>query len=252
MDNKENRKYQRITWNLPTAIIGSVIIYFVAQIVAVVLLYLYPSIRNWDSNQANQWLQESTAAQFTFTLLFYGLIIALTTWLIRRHKASLNSIGLKHPKLIDAGYALGGLAAWFALYAAVLVVAQQMFPSLNVEQEQQLGFARDTVGLGLVLIFVSLVIMPSVAEEILMRGFMFSGLRTKLKFLPSALISSVIFGIAHLQWGSGAPLLWVAAIDTFVLGMVLAYLREKSDSLTAPIVLHMMKNSLAFIVLFIL
>jgi len=52
--------------------------------------------------------------------------------------------------------------------------------------------------------------------------------------------------------GSGEPLLWIAALDTFILSFVLIYLKEKTGSLWPPIGLHMLKNSLAFISIFIL
>jgi membrane protease YdiL (CAAX protease family) len=62
----------------------------------------------------------------------------------------------------------------------------------------------------------------------------------------------LLFAAAHLQWGSGAPLLWVAAIDTFVLSMVLSTLREKTGSLWSAIGLHAIKNGVAFTLLFVL
>jgi membrane protease YdiL (CAAX protease family) len=61
-----------------------------------------------------------------------------------------------------------------------------------------------------------------------------------------------LFAVAHLQFGSGAPLLWIAAIDTFVLSLFLIYLKDKTDSLWAPILLHMLKNFIAFMALFVL
>jgi len=54
-----------------------------------------------------------------------------------------------------------------------------------------------------------------------------------------------------LQARSGQPLLWVAGIDTFILSLVLIYLREKTDSLYASIGLHMLKNTIAFLGLFV-
>jgi len=130
-------------------------------------------------------------------------------------------------------------------------MAKALFPSLNFEQEQEIGFSTAVSGLTLVPIFISLVVLPPVVEEILARGFLYTGLRTKLKPILATLITSVLFAVAHLQWGEGAPLLWVAAIDTFVLSMVLCYLRETTGRLAAPIMLHAIKNGIAFAALFI-
>ena len=125
-------------------------------------------------------------------------------------------------------------------------------PGVNLEQEQQLGFDKETQGAALALIFIALVILPPLIEEIVMRGFLYTGIRQKLKIWQAALITSFVFCIAHLQLGEGAPPLYVAAIDTFFLSLFLVYLREKTGSLWAGIFTHGIKNGLAFTLLFIL
>ena len=80
---------------------------------------------------------------------------------------------------------------------------------------------------------------------------MLRGLRTNLPVVPAAIITSILFGAAHLQFGSDKPLLWIAAMDTFALSMVLVWMRVKTQNLWAPITLHMLKNTVAFVLLFI-
>jgi membrane protease YdiL (CAAX protease family) len=119
-----------------------------------------------------------------------------------------------------------------------------------VEQSQELGF--NPVGtVELILTFISLVILPPLVEELLMRGYLYTSLKKKLSKIAAALVTSVIFAAAHLQFGSGAPLLWVAAIDTFVLSLFLVSLREKTGGLWASMTLHATKNLIAFMSLFI-
>jgi len=84
------------------------------------------------------------------------------------------------------------------------------------------------------------------------RGFVYTGLRTKLQPVGSALITSAVFASLHLEFGNGAPLLWVAAIDTFILSLVLCYLREKTGSLWPGICLHALKNFVAFATLYLI
>jgi len=95
-------------------------------------------------------------------------------------------------------------------------------------------------------------VLPPLVEETVFRGFVFAGLRNKLKFVWAALATSALFASAHLQIGNGQPLLWVAALDTFTLSLVLCYLREKTDSLWPGILLHALKNGIAFLSLFVL
>jgi membrane protease YdiL (CAAX protease family) len=94
--------------------------------------------------------------------------------------------------------------------------------------------------------------MPAIVEEILVRGFLYSGLLKKLSVVSAALIASGIFALAHLQFLSGQPLVFIAAIDTFVLSLALIWLRQKTGNIWPGVVVHMLKNSLAFVSIFIL
>jgi membrane protease YdiL (CAAX protease family) len=131
------------------------------------------------------------------------------------------------------------------------VIIKNAFPVIDLNQKQELGFNTYTTGIGLLPIFISLVIIPPVIEEIATRGFLYTGLRTKWNVWIAGIITSVIFGAAHLQWESNAPLLWAAAIDTFILSAVLIYVREKTNSIMPAVGIHMIKNFLAFVALFI-
>ena len=56
--------------------------------------------------------------------------------------------------------------------------------------------------------------------------------------------------LPHL-FESSSGILWVAGLDTFILSMVLVFVREKTDSLYASMGIHMVKNFLAFASLFL-
>jgi membrane protease YdiL (CAAX protease family) len=56
-------------------------------------------------------------------------------------------------------------------------------------------------------------------------------------------ITSALFGFIHGQWNVG--------IDVFALSVVLCSLREITGSIWAGILLHMLKNSVAFFIIFI-
>ena len=124
---------------------------------------------------------------------------------------------------------------------------QYFLPDLNTSQKQDLGI-DFTAQNSLPLLIFSLIIIPPIVEEVIMRGFLFTGLRQRFSFGFSTLLASLLFAAAHLPAGVGGPL-WVGAIDTLVLSLFLCYLREKTGSLWPPIFLHATKNSLALIYL---
>lgn len=76
-------------------------------------------------------------------------------------------------------------------------------------------------------------------------------LKKALSLWPAVILTSLIFASAHLPEGGSAGPLYIAAIDTFVLSLVLIFLREKTGSLWAGITLHAAKNGIAFVYLFI-
>lgn len=192
--------------------------------------------------------QNSTVVNFIYLLIFESFTILLLIAFLNRRKARLRSLGFRWPHWDDVAY----VALSFSLYFIILVIAEKTLPFIDFDQKQDIGFSTNVGGMGLVIVFVSLVLLVPFVEEVVTRGFLYSGLRSKITIVPAALITSVLFGLAHLQPGSGNPLLWAAAVDTFVLSVLLVALRETTKSLTAPIMLHMLKNGIAFTYLFVI
>lgn len=197
---------------------------------------------------ASDWLSNTTVGQFVATVVLEAVAIGLLLLFLRRRKSGLKQLGLRgRPKLKDVGYAVGGFFIYMLMYIPIATLASKV---INIEQEQQVGF-ENARGAGLILVFISLVVLPPVIEEITMRGFLYNGLKNKFSLWWATILTSIIFAIAHLQFGSDAPLLWVAALDTFILSLVLVRLREKTGRLWAPIGLHALKNMIAFLSLFV-
>ncbi len=228
----------------------TVVIFFGAQIVASLVLFAIAQLFGIKEHEIETFFSRSVG-QFVFVCIANALILGSLHWLIKRKNGSWKDLGLAWPKLNDAGRALLAYGIYILLLIVITAVAKAVYPALDIEQEQQIGFEANQGILNLLMAGVSLVILPPIIEELLCRGFLYTGLRTKLSVIPSAIITSVVFAVAHLQFGSGAPLLWVAAIDTFVLSLVLVYLRESTGKLAAPMLLHGIKNAIAFSLLFI-
>lgn len=241
------KKESDINWNPLEAISITIGVYFLSQIVGALIIVKSANVLGWD-NQIN-----STLGQFAVVTLVEIISVGLVYFFIKKiRRTSLKTIGVVMPRGRDIIYALAGLGVYFLSYIPLMLAIKAVFPGLDMDQKQELNFNFGATGPELLIIFVSLVILPPLAEEFLVRGFLYTGIRTKLKPILAGIITSLIFAMAHLQWGSGKPLLWLAAIDTFVLSMVLVYLRQKTGSLWPGIGLHFIKNGIAFVVLFIL
>jgi membrane protease YdiL (CAAX protease family) len=195
-------------------------------------------------------LNKSITAQFFFILIAEGLAGGLAIWITFKRGLSLAFIGLgRRPRLKDAQYAVIGFVAFYVLLIAVEAVINSLSPDID-NQKQNLGFNNISNGTENLLTFISLVILPPLGEETLVRGYLFSGLRRFWRFWPAALVTSLVFAIPHLEIGSGAALVWAAGIDTFLLSIVLCYLRQRTGALYAGMLVHMLNNLVAFLVVF--
>lgn len=248
MDDQKQKKSKGMYGPWKTVGI-TLLVYFSAQIIAGLILFAYPTIHGWSEARQDAWL-ENPWVTFSYIFLAQTITLILLHKFMKARRITFKGLGLNKPRAAFIAYALGAYAVYFLIYLVSLVTAKALIPGLDLDQKQELGFSHSETGIGLVPIFISLVILPPIVEEIVVRGFMFKGLRTKLVFLPAAVITSLIFAVAHLGEGGGGGLLWVAGIDTFVLSLVLCYLREKTGSLWPGIGVHMIKNAIAFIVLY--
>lgn len=84
--------------------------------------------------------------------------------------------------------------------------------------------------------FLIVAVIPAVSEELLFRGFLFSGLRGAGRVRTAILASAAVFAVFHF-------IIFKFAV-TFVLGAILAYLCWRSRSIVPGIIAHALNNGL--------
>ncbi len=165
---------------------------------------------------------------------------------------SREDLGLRDwPTWTDIGLAPVGFVASLIL-AAGLVAVFNLFPWFDAEQAQDVGFSTYIFGFDRVVAFIILVVVAPVAEELIFRGWLYGKLRpmlsAKMSNLASMIISiflvSLLFGIIHLQWNVG--------VNVFAMSVVLCGLREITGTIYAGILTHILKNGIAFYLLYVL
>jgi len=242
----------RVPWRPWLGVLLVIVSYYGAQFLAGIIISLYPLLRHWTSAQATDWLNNSVGAQFIYILLAESFTLAAIYWFLKRYRLGFSAIGLQRPRWGDALRGLAAVPVYYLLYLLTVGVVSHLVPALNVNQSQEIGFTNVHGAAALILTAISLVILPPITEEIMVRGFLYSSLKKGMPTLAAVIVTSAIFASAHLPEGGAAGPLYIAALDTFVLSLVLIYLREKTGSLWASITLHAIKNGFAFVALFIL
>ena len=151
----------------------------------------------------------------------------------------------------DIGLSIGGLVVYFIL-GAVLLSIFSAFSWFNIEQNQDIIFNTNIYGFDRTLAFITLVVIAPIAEELVFRGYLYGRMREKFSRVTTqltaaiiaSLLVSVLFGVVHLQWNVG--------VNVFALSLVACAMREFTGTIYAGILLHMIKNGLAFYFLFVL
>ena len=94
--------------------------------------------------------------------------------------------------------------------------------------------------LGAILLFIAVVILAPLGEEIIFRGFLQQILEKHWKDITQAILfTALIFSLIHMN-----PY-WFVQI--YFLGVILGFLAWKTKSIIAPLILHSLNNSMALL-----
>lgn len=176
----------------------------------------------------------------TLVLVFIAAVsaglAALVALLLRVRSAA--ALGLVRPTgrwlLIGAGCGLGGfLVNRIVILLYVAITGDQGNPQQNLADTAMGGSLAQ---FALLLLFGA--VLTPIGEEALFRGIGFGWLR-RWGFVLAAVISSVIFGLAH-----GINVVLPAAV---LLGLVHAWLYERSGSIWPAVISHAVNNGIIFI-----
>lgn len=187
-----------------------------------------------------------------YTAISYVLAVGLV-FLVSRKKVGRRQLGLRGwPTWTDIGLAVVGFLAQLIL-AAALTALFMIFPWFQeiADQSQDVGFSVLNSGLDRVVAFIALVVIAPIAEEIIFRGWLYGIMRRKLSekvsnvagMVISILLVSLLFGLVHMQWNVG--------VNVFATSVVLCGLREVTGTIYAGILVHMLKNGVAFYLLYV-
>ncbi|MDD1721697.1 MAG: CPBP family intramembrane metalloprotease [Euryarchaeota archaeon] len=235
-DTYVRRTPPRRKWSL---LLG-IVLYFTAQYgVALILPPLLIQAGVISSRDALR-LTSGGFTSWTFWILIVAnvvaivLIVAAVLWF---YKEPLSSLGLTREKVPRA--LLFGVAGFVVAFVAATVVSIPIEQLVGVDPTQQ-ALSQTAMEPGLLpVLFLSAVLIAPIAEEIVFRGYLYKAFRDRVKPGYAILLSSALFSFIHLEWRAFIPL--------FVIGIVLAYVYEKTGNLIAPITVHMLNNAVAFL-----
>src|SRR6266516_2338674 len=209
---------------------------------------------------------KSNAVPWTIQQTWYGIILTLIPWAILA--VGLSQLGQSKAFLIAPLYiankafrsiiphfrlalrALGfrdfdvrrSLVLVVILFIAILAIDhlyQYVITvlHLNLQTNDQVLLQRSKIApITTYATLLAAVFVAPFCEEVFFRGFFFPGLRQSMPVGWAIVLSSFFFAVAHADPGSFAVL--------FIIGLALAFLRWRTNSIWPGMILHFINNGL--------
>lgn len=190
----------------------------------------------------------TTLVSFVTRIVVYVVMAGLMLFVTHRwlDKGSIGWSNFGVGRLMTYKDMLLALAGFF-IYAVLTIASQFVLmkvPGYDASQAQDLGVSTNLYGRDLASAFLVFVALTPIAEEFLFRGVFYGWLKSrKMPKWGIYVVVSLMFGLAHGQWN--------VAIDVFWLSMVACYMRDMTSSIWPGVVMHMLKNGLAFWFVFV-
>lgn len=167
--------------------------------------------------------------QYAVHLTLLAGALAIITYIIIfavRKKSFAEKIGLRRIGILN-----GATAFVFGVSLNVFVtVLLSMIPWPESWMSEYEVLSEELIGGTGIIITLMVGIAAPVLEEIIFRGMCYNSLKSGMPMLAAMILSSWGFGMMH------AGILWV--IYATVIGIVLAWIYEKNNSILAPMLTH--------------
>jgi len=170
------------------------------------------------------------------SFITYVLSFGIAFWIvysIRKHKTNNKTFNLK----IENKRTIPVII--IAIIALNFGIIPPIISSIPMPESVQLYFA-NLMGQYSFITLLTIVIAAPILEELIFRGIILDGLLKNYSPIKSILITSVLFGLAHLN-----PWQFISA---FSLGAFISWIYYKTGSLSLAIIIHSVNNLGGFLI----
>lgn len=230
-----------VPWKISDALVIFLLPWIGLPLAVAVYVVLGQYVFDWPLAQSliSKLINGDISVSFGFVALEAAAAFFLVSRYLRKYSARWSDLGLRRFSLWKAFlYLTVAFVAFIIIVFLAYVFIKFLIPGFNPNQEQANDFAKASTPAAYRLSFLALVVIAPVLEEIVFRGFMFPAFIKRFGVVGAAVVSSLLFGLAHLQSN--------IIVYTVILGLVLCLLYRKLGSIWPGIGLHMFNNYLAF------
>ncbi|MFJ7934527.1 CPBP family intramembrane glutamic endopeptidase [Sporosarcina sp. NPDC096371] len=177
----------------------------------------------------------------TFALFYGWLLIVPLFSSIRTTQPKMNLHKQFSRQSIGIGL-ISGLISLLAIYGAVTLLKETVF---DLAALRQLLMDWNFTGNHVVWLVLILIFINPFLEELYWREFMYKLLETKTSITKTVVITSAFYSLYHLVslvFIFTFPFNFIAVLPVFLAGLLWGYLRYKLQSITAPIISHILAD----------
>ena len=212
-------------------------------VISAIFLGLVVLFAAWGSSRAVRYLAVEGSPEWMSVFVNYAIMLAVSLILVLASSTGDPSrFGFTRPK-VGGGYVAG--ITWGVILGAI---------ASSVTLTSRAGGMSPLKGLSFVQIILLVWVLASVAEEILVRGYVQSYLEPlmdrgfsvfHLRISLPVIMSAVFFAVMHiilLATGTSFLTTYIVVVFAFFLGLVAAYQRERTGSILPAIAAHVSFN----------
>ena len=133
-----------------------------------------------------------------------------------------------------------GVAAFGNIVISLILTLMGDSPLVSDVLDQFSQAFQVTSSLDIIIMIIGVVILAPICEELIFRGIVFEKFTTIYSIKTAIILNGILFGIYHMNLLQG--------INTFFMGMVLAYVYYYRRNITDAILIHMVNNSIAILI----
>jgi membrane protease YdiL (CAAX protease family) len=176
------------------------------------------------------------------------VVVFIIYFAVRQHKEKLSALGISLKNFTrNVFYGVAGYIALVPILVMTLAVIAFIIKITNYTPEKQpvveLFLKEENMSFLLYSSIFASVIGPFI-EELFFRAFMYGALRRYIGIFWAMIFTSAVFAALHTNVVGFVPIM--------MLGMLLAYLYEKTGTLVSSITVHVIHNlSMVFFVFLI-
>jgi membrane protease YdiL (CAAX protease family) len=217
-------------------------------LVVIVVLANVAGVAAFGNKHGTARIWGGIALTFLAELALLFLLLAIGEPIARRTEGWRRTFGLDWVRRTDWLPWVLGICFVFVGRLVVGLLAYVFSHGSALAQANNVRLANPTVA-EVVVLAVPLVIVGPVAEELMFRGLILRTFMRRMPFWPAAVLSTLLFGLAHTYEVATLAGALTLAASVGVLGLVNCYLVRITGRLTPGMMLHATANGVAVLYL---